>query len=1013
MSSSPNDSLINNNNQLRHARDKISKEREIGFTKIKSTRRNLNSMAKINKKKNVKIKNNKNNEQRYTLRYNNINIPLYERAKKIVDTIKREKSVDHLKKKSSIRTKIQNYFNEYGYYDTNFNHNYKYKNGKNINKNFNTLILMKKNREDLIMEEKRKYYFSPQRYELNKRNNFYKRLLNLRTVSGAKMNNLNNNEVFLYNFKENFNVNSYSNNNLNNNNDENNTNYTPIEKNTFIINNKKNKKYNNNNTARTGKNILNKKNKNENVLYFSQNNFNNLNRINIGFVPQKNENKTRICNPSNKESNIISIQSSLKQNLTSNGNNQNNNGEGDHQILGRIIVNKNEDNNANNTTTNAITVNNINTLSNLNFNDNLSVNNNNIYYKINVRRLDSINSMNNYNTNNSSNNNFNSYKFDEKKIINDNEGCLTEDNDLLSHNQIIQASNNNDHKNANNLIKVNNEDPLISNNAERSFNGNENVNNIRVCKNPEFQTKKKPKIKESKRKQSLKRRSGTQEPFRNNISQNLTKRERSKSKNKTPNKKSISSLSKFQNELLQNSNNNNNLIGSSNISTVNYIYSILPGNNGKLVEKVLRIRDNWEMIDTSKSQTPNLLWTPLSCQINFAEHSLSENVQYVNHFEFHSELTNKANTFINLFRYCEFNDIDLFSFYPLTILLSSNQEYLFTQIEGFKKCYQDLPNLINYPEEEDPTTKSNSNINSNSNNNLINKYYINYFNVKLSRKIGSLQKMKIPKTHYIGKNLWILKRTNLNRGRQMKVLSNIDEIVKEINLMFEEKKPNNLIIQKYIEAPLLYNGRKFDIRIWVLFTYVGKCDKYEVYVFKEGHLKACSDIFNIDSDNLFIHLTNYSVQKYNKNFSKVEIGNEISFQLFQEELNRQKSGKNFKKDIFPEIIKIISITSKAVKNKINIMNRKNCFEIFGYDFILDINYHPFLLEINTNPGLEESSPLIKMLVPRMINDALRLTIDKSFENQDGNDKKKNLSKFHVDGYNDEENMWLKLKTKKN
>ena len=297
MSSSPNDSLINNNNQLRHARDKISKEREIGFTKIKSTRRNLNSMAKINKKKNVKIKNNKNNEQRYTLRYNNINIPLYERAKKIVDTLKREKSADHLKKKSYIKTKIQNYINEYRYYDTNFNHNYKYKNGKNINKNFNTLILMKKNREDLIMEEKRKYYFSPQRYELNKRNNFYKRLLNLRTVSGAKMNNLNNNEVFLYNFKENFNVNSYSNNNLNNNNDENNNNYTPIEKNTFIINNKKNKKYNNNNTARTWKNLLNKKNKNENALYFSQNNFNNLNRINIGFVPQKNENKTRIYNP--------------------------------------------------------------------------------------------------------------------------------------------------------------------------------------------------------------------------------------------------------------------------------------------------------------------------------------------------------------------------------------------------------------------------------------------------------------------------------------------------------------------------------------------------------------------------------------------------------------------------------------------------------------------------------------------------------------------------------------------
>ena len=194
---------------------------------------------------------------------------------------------------------------------------------------------------------------------------------------------------------------------------------------------------------------------------------------------------------------------------------------------------------------------------------------------------------------------------------------------------------------------------------------------------------------------------------------------------------------------------------------------------------------------------------------------------------------------------------------------------------------------------------------------------------------------------------------------------------------------------------------------------MGKDSKYNIYVFKEGHLKACSDLFNIDSDNLFIHLTNYSVQKHNKNFSKVEIGNEISFQAFQQELNRQNNGKNFKKDIFPQIIKIIEISAKAVKNKINIMNRKNCFEIFGYDFILDVNCQPFLLEINTNPGLEESSPLIKMLVPRMIDDALRLTIDRTFENGEVNAKKKNSSKYHVDGYSDEDNMWMRIKSKKN
>ena len=176
----------------------------------------------------------------------------------------------------------------------------------------------------------------------------------------------------------------------------------------------------------------------------------------------------------------------------------------------------------------------------------------------------------------------------------------------------------------------------------------------------------------------------------------------------------------------------------------------------------------------------------------------------------------------------------------------------------------------------------------------------------------------------------------------------------------------------------------------------------DVYIFKEGHLKASSVNFSIDNNNSFIHLTNYSLQKYNKNFSKYELGNEISFKTFQDELDKKCVNKNFKKDIFPKIIKIIAISANACKNKINILNRNNCFEIFGYDFLLDYNYEPFLLEVNTNPGLEESSPLIKMLVPRMIDDALRLTVDKLFERDDTD---KGISKFPVEGYTDEENLW--------
>ena len=476
------------------------------------------------------------------------------------------------------------------------------------------------------------------------------------------------------------------------------------------------------------------------------------------------------------------------------------------------------------------------------------------------------------------------------------------------------------------------------------------------------------------------------------ISQNEIKDLLFKKDNKTPEKNPP-----LLNIRLENNNNK-----PSNIKkALNYTYNILPGNNRSLIERCLLNRKNWIASSEDKKEYSNLIWTPLSSQINYGAHSLIETAQFVNHFEYHKELSNKSKTFINLLRYCEFNDIDLFSFYPLTIIFSFNSNNLNNQIEKFKKLYNEIPSLII---DEKDKKKENGEDNDSST-----KLYSNYFTVNLSKKLGSFQKIYIPKTHYAGKNLWLLKRDNLNRGRKIKVFSNLDDILKEINSLNEKKFQKNILIQKYIEQPLLYNKRKFDIRIWVLFTYLEKNKKYEVYIFKEGHLKACCDEYDINSEDLFIHLTNYSVQKHNKNFSKNEIGNEISFADFQKELN--KSGKNidFKTKVFPEIIQIVQISANSVKGKINLSKRSNCFEIFGYDFILDINFKPYLLEINTNPGYEESSPLIKMLVPRMIDDALKLTIDKEFESSNNSNEKKS-SNFLVDGYSPEENMWLKIKT---
>jgi len=56
---------------------------------------------------------------------------------------------------------------------------------------------------------------------------------------------------------------------------------------------------------------------------------------------------------------------------------------------------------------------------------------------------------------------------------------------------------------------------------------------------------------------------------------------------------------------------------------------------------------------------------------------------------------------------------------------------------------------------------------------------------------------------------------------------------------------------------------------------------------------------------------------------------------------------------------IIGLSFLSCKNRLNRDNRKYCFEIFGFDFLLDVHGVPWLIEANTNPCLDEASPILK------------------------------------------------------
>ena len=78
--------------------------------------------------------------------------------------------------------------------------------------------------------------------------------------------------------------------------------------------------------------------------------------------------------------------------------------------------------------------------------------------------------------------------------------------------------------------------------------------------------------------------------------------------------------------------------------------------------------------------------------------------------------------------------------------------------------------------------------------------------------------------------------------------------------------------------------------------------------------------------------------------------------------------------------------------------------------MVDSELKPWLIEVNTNPCLEESSPLLEQLIPRLLDDAFKLTLDQVYPALKGDqlpDKNPEHSEgpFKVEGYPDDVNMW--------
>ena len=245
-----------------------------------------------------------------------------------------------------------------------------------------------------------------------------------------------------------------------------------------------------------------------------------------------------------------------------------------------------------------------------------------------------------------------------------------------------------------------------------------------------------------------------------------------------------------------------------------------------------------------------------------------------------------------------------------------------------------------------------------------------------------LKKLSVNLPQYVlegSKNVWIVKPGGLSRGRGVHCIDQLNDILSNV------KPCNQTIIQKYIENPLVINGRKFDIRQWVLVT---DLNPLTVWLFETPYVRFGAENYHIDDfKNVFSQLTGNSIAKHSDKFNTGEIeGDMWENAQFREFLKKTYGGDPWIQ-IQKKIEKIVILSLECAKHKL--FNRKNNFEVFGFDIMLDDKLNVYIIEINASPDWTYSTKVTEKLVKIASDDIMKVVLDLPQENlKPENERKK-------------------------
>jgi Tubulin-tyrosine ligase family len=230
---------------------------------------------------------------------------------------------------------------------------------------------------------------------------------------------------------------------------------------------------------------------------------------------------------------------------------------------------------------------------------------------------------------------------------------------------------------------------------------------------------------------------------------------------------------------------------------------------------------------------------------------------------------------------------------------------------------------------------------------------------------------------------WILKPPFASCGRRIRLATCMEEVLDdgEDGAWLRKNVP---LAQRYVEDPVLVDGFKCTLRIYVALT---SMDPMRLYVYPEGLVRICSRRYTLDKASFadpFRHLDSIDVNEANvAHFEQSvdpTIANVEGLRMLVSQWaawladERGLDVADMWRQIHDIVVKSVASAEPCIAHwaRKSVKKRHNAFDLFGYDILVDQQFKCWLLEINHTPSLSPHTKMENRVKIAMLRDLVRL-----------------------------------------